>query len=123
MRLLPQCNEGFRRLSLVIALLAILTGVGWGVFENLQSRSALFEICTIGHQNRLDACQQEGGSADICRSKADLAERHCFSDVSVLSGENFEVMGLFIGLGLMGAYLAALAVRTVGWIAQGFSKA
>lgn len=117
-QLFPACNEGFRRLSFIVALLVLLTGVGWCLWENLNARGQQYELCAIGHRIDRDECR-----SNDCLASADAKEQSCFAGVSSFTGESFEVMGFFGGLGLMGACLSALAIRTLGWVTQGFAKA
>lgn len=100
MKLLPSCREGFRRLSFAVALLSLLTGLGWGVWENLDARSSQYELCTIGHRIDRDACR-----SDACLDSADAKEQRCYDEVSLATRESFEVMAFFGSLGLFGAYL------------------
>lgn len=121
MRALPQCNEGFRRLALVAALLAVLVGIGYGVNEDLCNQNQVIDLCFSINKVEHDNCQYSPGEEAACKAKADAEEPTCLKRATLVNRESFEMLAFFSGIGIVGAYVAALIVRTLGWVSTGVS--
>ena len=87
-KLLTPCNEGFRRLAFVVALLAVLAGIGWGMWENVQARSAQFEVCTIGYRADRDMCHEADSAIQAVAGNAARRLYATASTVPPASPEN-----------------------------------
>ena len=128
MRFYPACNEGFRRLSLIAALVVGLLTFGWLARDHSHDLDSDHQICLHVYSDAEDTCYgaESGASspeAKACLDKANREYHQCWEDWDKARGPLLLYWAGFAVAGLIGAYFATLCVRTVGWIAQGFSHA
>ena len=121
MRFFPACSEGFRRLSLITALVVGPVLFGYAVY-------GYSEMIETGHNACIDiATSQE----DACNGRPEAEQRSCrdkamFEDVQCQARQDQRRLPLvvsWLGFALgaaISAYLVALCIRTVGWVYQGF---
>lgn len=125
MRYFPPCNEGFRRLSLVVAALVFVLAFGRWVRDDLHTEDSLKKICLTIHLDQEQSCYG-GRDVDACIQKADNDYSRCVANTKpkLFNLENIVVWLAYIVGALFFAYLATFAVRgsawIVHWITQGF---
>ena len=125
MRILPRCNEGFRRLSLVAAITAFLVVAGYWFNNDWEDWSNRQRSCNFSSQVETDNCPRSSDkrpdTACVANVKADYAQ--CSAWARPTSVDNIATIFLQIVGGLTAAYLMALIVRILGWIVAGFQRA
>ena len=123
MRLLPKCTEGFRRISIVLAL-----SVGLGFFckwvhEVNASTDALHNLCAETYVNTEDTCYSKNDDA-TCIKNAEADLNKCFATPKIT--ESLPYWGMFLIGAAFLAYLTALFTRILvnilGWVRDGFTK-
>jgi hypothetical protein len=125
LRIPPTCSEGFRRISIVVAvLLFALLFIKWNR-ENMQQISKLRQGCNEESAALMTDCAGSPG----CYERASKHNAECQEMITPgyplgFSGNIFEVWAIF-GVGaFFWAYITALTIRIIvrisGWIISGF---
>ena len=120
MRVFPSCGEGFRRLALVVAL--VTAPVLFGRWFTAEAKEVQFgnTICIDNYTAQVRNCTVDEPS---CRTTLKNEEEACFKNGQTPLSDHLKTWGLFALGALLGAYFTALAVRTLGWVVQGFRHA
>lgn len=117
MRVLPPCSEGFRRLAVVLAIVVGLGLFGFLMNDFGQRATDRYAICGDTYLAQIEAYPDAHSPCHIAAFKN---EENCFALTRTGQGDRFETWGLYALASLLFAYAAALIVRTLGWVAQGF---
>lgn len=123
MRFFLGCSEGFRRLSILLAIAAFLVVIGQGVLRDIDARNGLISLCVAVHTQDVDNCEHGVGNLGVeaCKANAEAEYTKCFSGAgSHPAGETLLMIGFYLLCGLAAAYLTAFVIRSVGWAVQGF---
>jgi len=122
MRLLPRCGEGFRRLSILLAILTfIVLFVRW-YRDDLRNIEKNHQMCYTDFALQQQDCNEATGHSDpqTCFDKADKKCAECIKNMSRTWSVVFTYWGLYAIGGLFGAYITILATRSIGWVVLGF---
>lgn len=119
MRSLPSCGEGFRRLSLVAAILSFLFLSGCTYLVYSEDMNSSRQTC---FRNYGAECTSSTSADTVaCHAAASDREVACLSSASMPLADITKLLLTCATAGLLGAYLSALSVRTLGWVVQGFA--
>ena len=119
MRVLPTCSEGFRRLALIAALVtAPVMFAHWFINEGKRYQSE-YALCGDIYLTESQNCAL---TDHACTEVAFKQETACLKGLQTPFSDHLETWGLFAVGALLAAYFAALVVRTIGWVVQGFQK-
>ena len=119
MKLFPACGEGFRRLSVVAGVVTCLLLFGWWVRDYSRENNQRLDICGQAYLTQIDSCASRMNPKD-CGKMAFDEETRCYTSLRPKRTDIFTEWGLYAVGALIGAYFAALAIRTFGWTIQGF---
>ena len=113
MTIFPKCNEGFRRLSLVAAVLMCVAGLGLiALLRYDHIHSANYRCSPVWADSY--TCGET--SLIACKAQRTKDEPEC---LAMALPSAFEIFPWLLGVAFA-TYVAALIVRTIGWIVQGF---
>jgi hypothetical protein len=122
-RIFPKCGEGFRRISIVVAIatsLLVFTKLERTDTDDIASRH---KVCYDDFARHYEDCTSSGKmDRQACYEMASKKSSDCIASINNRTWSDIlGYWGLFAIGGLICAYLAALGVRTIGWVALGFS--
>jgi hypothetical protein len=125
LRLLPPSTEGFRRISIVLAIVTFLGLMGWRNRDDSMERERHANIYIENYLEEEQRCWREepAAQAQACVDRANEVEQrglHLLYDHPLK--EKLESWAIYSIAALFCAYLAALCARTLGWIALGFNR-
>ena len=121
-RLLPPSSEGFRRISIVLAIVTFIGVVGKCANVDAKEREGLTNMFTDTYLSRQDHCKQDYPDPQACIAEAKKFETDSITIAYGTREQNLQRWGLYAILGSLSTYVVALCVRTLGWIALGFGK-
>jgi hypothetical protein len=119
-RFLPPCSEGFRRLSIVVAL-----------FGAIGSACICFHLRSLDYHERFNQCfnisyaltqkcdASDNTKTESCYGDAARAEERCMKE---FYDDNAWWWSTIVFSACLGAYLALLVMRTIGWTIDGFRQ-
>jgi hypothetical protein len=125
LRLLPPSTEGFRRISIVLAIVTFIVLMSWWIRDDAIVRDGIASAYIETYLEEEQRCWKEepAAQAQACVDRANEAEQRGFHRLfDHLLRENLKSWALYSIRALFLAYLAALSARTLGWIALGFSR-
>jgi hypothetical protein len=121
MRLLPFATEGFRRLSLALAVATFLVVAGAWARGEMRLLQAAQQACDTLRDEQLDTCLRQGGPAvHDCIAAATNLVCLTHDDIFPRTPVAWKRLGYYMLGGLAGAWFMALAVRVMGWVTEGF---
>ena len=100
-------------------MLTFLLLLGWWVRDYTRENSHRADICGDVYMTQSQNCYS-GPDPLPCTDKAFGEETRCYTRMRLQRSEILTTWALYAVGALLGAYLAALAVRTLGWTIQGF---
>jgi hypothetical protein len=121
-RIFPQCNEGFRRLSVVLALLVFLFFLFKWCREDLLEIQKNVKMCHDDYAGTVnEACGKpwRKDTPQACLQEAEDTQKGCVSDFG-FRADRLILWSLYALGALIIAYAAALGIRTLGWVFLGF---
>ncbi len=120
-RLLPPSSDGFIRMARVAAVVTFLGVVIYLVRDTQQFQHRLVEHYAQRYVEQRDRCTIENYAG--CEKQAD-DEFHDDANRVVHPGWNLEILGwiFYTSRGLFWGSLVLLGVRTIGYVALGFSR-
>jgi hypothetical protein len=122
MRLTPACGEGWKRLSLLVAVLVAIASFWWFTQQYNEGLVKFRDSCEQMVAFQKSRCGPESIDKS-CYDKADEFDRHVCS-VGGYPGtsertKQWSLRALYsLGMAVIGLYL----VRVTGWIFAGFAK-
>jgi hypothetical protein len=123
--LLPPSSEGFRRLAKAIAVVTFMVTIGYLLHDHAKWQASLLNTFADIHRTRDQVCLDKvsPGEPHDCLAASEKAYQEGISAVYERSWPvALQTWGSYAVWGLVGAYIAALCIRTLGWIALGFRK-
>ncbi len=109
----PKCHEGFRRLSAVAAILVCLAGLGVAAVAHSSAVSSAKYKCAPEYA---DIYNCSGADLETCKAQMVKNQPTCLA----ANDPPFSNTLLWLLAVAVATYLAALIVRSLGWIVQGF---
>jgi hypothetical protein len=123
MKIFPACSEGFRRVSILAAILTFLFAIGYLTFGNEHALESGQRDCVETYVPIAEKCQERPKpEVKTCVDETEKQENECIAAFYPGVKERFEYWGIYVLGGLVFAYLVALAIRTSGWVVQGFTR-
>jgi hypothetical protein len=120
MKFFPACGEGVRRVSIVVALLVFIFLFGWWSYDHDRHVNFEDKLCYDIYEEAQNDCSSHP-DAPSCKERAYKEEGDCYHAQTSLS-ITLSYWGLWSICGIFWSYLAALTVRTLGWVTAGFTK-
>jgi hypothetical protein len=122
MRLLPRAIEGFRGLSIILALVSFVLILVGLISRDIRSVNEHRAFCDREAEENFRAClhSEHGGWMNLMVSDQTACEASSSLYLSQLSG--WVPIGLYATTAAIGAWITALCVRMVGWTVDGFMR-
>jgi len=98
MRFFPRCNEGFRRISIVVSILTVIAALGWGLSSATNSLNARGKICGDVYVNQAINCYNEQDEG-ACERQALNEEMRCYKTLRASRSEVIKTYAAYVILG------------------------
>jgi hypothetical protein len=121
MRLTPACGEGWRRLSLVFAVLIAIATFGWFIQQYNDSLFHLRAGCEQFLEYQKGDCTRRA-SGQSCYDHADKVFSICNADAWPSLYQRLPEWGLRVLYSFVISLFALYLIRLMGWIMAGFAK-
>ena len=129
LRLLPPSSYGFRRLAKVLALVAFLVNIGYWVHDTEKTETSFIHIDAERSVRQENLCTED-------HTRTPSETRTCIDDADKTLSRRYVVTSplwetwreilvtliIFTICGVFWSFVVALIVRTMGFIALGFTR-
>jgi hypothetical protein len=128
LRLLPPSSEGFIRMAKVVAIVTFMGVVIYSVHYMSQFESGIIQENSVIAMHERSRCYDDRRAQTTADIEACLAQAQANFDIGVHDIQHHrladiaETWGFYLVAASFWSFLAALAIRTIGWVALGFSR-